>query len=266
MVTPGAAVHARPRAAVRRRPSAARRARGRAGYNLVILVMIFTAMSILAASALPAISQMIRRNKEEELIFRGFQYAEAIRVFQRRYSRYPVRLEELIEVKPRCIRQLWKDPMTDGGAWGLVTANNGPARRPPGQPSQNPAPPEGVGDGGDNATDAEPGQPRENQPILGVVSKRNHASIKMLFGRTNYSEWRFTVETLQTPFGVGPGGRISRAANATWIGRPFRQGLAQPGGGPGSGAPPQGGPANRAPHPELGLPVQPPAKGGPNGG
>ena len=248
------------------RRSAARRARGRGGYSLVILVMIFTAMSILAASALPAISQMIRRNKEEELIFRGFQYAEAIRVFQRRYSRYPVRLEELIEVKPRCIRQLWKDPMTDDGAWGLVMANNGPARRPPGQPPpQNPAPAEGGGEDVDNPPNADPGQPRENQPILGVVSKRNHASIKMLFGRTNYSEWRFTVETLQTPFGVGPGGRISRAANATWIGRPFRQGLAQPGGGAVPGAAP-GGPAQRAPHPELGLPIQPPPQGVPKDG
>ncbi len=245
----------------RQGPSAARRARGRGGYSLVILVMIFTAMSILAAAALPAISQMIRRNKEEELIFRGFQYAEAIRVFQRRYSRYPVRLEELIEVKPRCIRQLWKDPMSGDGKWGLVSANGGPARRP-GQPPPNPAgdprnpvgdaaPPEGSGDAEQAPTT--PLQPGENLPIVGVVSRSSKESVKTLFGRSHYNEWRFTADTLQTPFGVGPGGRISRAANATWIGRPFRQGLAQPGGA---------GPAA----PGGRNPVQPPPGPQPNPG
>ncbi|HEX2251775.1 MAG TPA: hypothetical protein VHQ65_00740, partial [Thermoanaerobaculia bacterium] len=51
----------------------------------------------------PAWSKMAQREKEEELIFRGLQYAEAIRVFQRKFGRYPTRLEELIEVEPRKI-------------------------------------------------------------------------------------------------------------------------------------------------------------------
>lgn len=231
----------------RRRTSRARRARGRAGYSLVILVMIIATLSVLAASALPAIEQMIRRNKEEELIFRGFQYAEAIRVFQRRYTRYPVRLEELMEVKPRCIRQLWKDPMTDDGSWGLVTVNNGPARRGPGRRNgPNPAPTPNEGAPADQApTD---GQVPANLPILGVVSKSDKEAIKTLFGRSKYNEWRFTTDALQTPFGVGPGGRVSRAANATWIGRPFRQGLSQPGlGAPKPGMAPGGNPAPSPP-------------------
>jgi len=44
---------------------------------------------------------VIRREKEEELVFRGLQYAEAIRVFQNRFQRPPIRLQELIEVEPR---------------------------------------------------------------------------------------------------------------------------------------------------------------------
>jgi type II secretory pathway pseudopilin PulG len=246
------------RARPRRPLSAVRRGRSRGGYSLVILTMIVTTLSILAASALPAISQMIRRNKEEELIFRGFQYAEAIRVFQRRYSRYPVRLEELIEVKPRCIRQLWKDPMTDDGAWSLITARNGPAA-PGGQAQPNDQqrrqPPGSPPEGGDQALqEQDPSQPRENVPILGVVSKNKHEAIKTLFGRSHYNEWRFTADVLQVSFGVGPGGRISRAANATWIGRPFRQGLAQPGTSP-AGT----GNAPLDPHPGLHLPGTPPA-------
>lgn len=241
------------------------------GYSLIFLVMIFTAMSILAAAALPAIEQVIRRNKEEELIFRGFQYAEAIRVFQRRYGRYPVRLAELMEVKPRCIRQLWSDPMTDDGKWGLISVNavGTPGRpetagqRPPGQPQLNPAvsteepPPAG------SDTDQPQDVPRENLPILGVYSRSDKASIKMLFGKTQYKDWRFSTEVLRAPFGVGPGGSVPRVANATWIGRPFRQGLVQPGGGamPGGAAggrrPPGTPPGAPAPTP----PPPPPAKG-----
>ena len=67
------------------------------------------------AAVLPLWSTAIRREKEEELIFRGLQYAEAIRVFQNRYHHLPNRLEELLEVKPRCIRLLWTDPLSKDG-------------------------------------------------------------------------------------------------------------------------------------------------------
>jgi type II secretory pathway pseudopilin PulG len=226
-----------------------RRARSRGGYSLVILAMIVTTMSVLAAAALPAIEQMIRRNKEEELIFRGFQYAEAIRVFQRRYSRYPVRLDELIETKPRCIRQLWKDPMTADGSWELVTVNRRPpgtsAVPPPPHPELSPPPngqapprPDPQGQPDDAQQQEEPpSPPQENQPILGVVSKSHKESIKTLFGQNHYNDWRFTADVLPGP-SVGPGGRVFRTANATWIGRPFRQNLAQPGAAaPGKGLP-----------------------------
>ena len=72
-----------------------------AGYNLVMLMVLVTVLNIAVAASLPAWSAVIRRDKEEELIFRGLQYAEAIRVFKQRFQRDPVRLEELIEVAPR---------------------------------------------------------------------------------------------------------------------------------------------------------------------
>ena len=93
-----------------------------AGYNLVILVVLVAVMNILVAAALPVWSNVIKREKEEELIFRGLQYAEAIRVFQQRHGRLPVRLDELLEVEPRSIRQLWTDPFRDDGQWGVVMA------------------------------------------------------------------------------------------------------------------------------------------------
>ena len=77
-------------------------------------------MSILMAAALPLWSHQFRSAREEEAIFRGLQYAEAIRVFQKRFGRYPVRLEELLEVRPRSIRRLWTDPLSDHGYFGLI--------------------------------------------------------------------------------------------------------------------------------------------------
>ena len=78
--------------------------RSEAGYNLVILMMTLTVLNILMAAALPKWSHVIRREREEELISRGWQYAEAIRIFQNRFQRLPVRVEELMEVEPRSIR------------------------------------------------------------------------------------------------------------------------------------------------------------------
>ena len=60
-----------------------------------MVVMLITVLNIVVAIALPLWSGMIRRDKEEELISRGLQYAEAIRVFQRRFGRLPVQLDEL---------------------------------------------------------------------------------------------------------------------------------------------------------------------------
>lgn len=103
----------RPRSTPRRRPD---------GYSLVALMVIVAVLNIAIAASLPVWSNVIQRQKEGELIFRGLQYAEAIRVFQKRTGRFPTRLEELIEIEPRCIRQLWLDPMNDEPEWGLILA------------------------------------------------------------------------------------------------------------------------------------------------
>ncbi|MFN7941991.1 MAG: hypothetical protein U0X73_10335 [Thermoanaerobaculia bacterium] len=203
-----------------------------AGFNLVLLVMIIAVLNIAIAAALPLWSQAIRREKEEELIARGFQYAEAIRVFQRRFGRLPARLEELTEIEPRSIRQLWKDPMTEDGSWAvLVDTPQGtitfPPELPPGgagtePPAPLPAPKPG---------DPPPALPG---PIRGVKSKSTKEAIHVLFGRTHYNEWEFRIETV-TKLAAVPGGPLPRWT-ALNIGRPFRyQSPGGPGGGRGVG-------------------------------
>jgi type II secretory pathway pseudopilin PulG len=232
--------------------------KGEAGYNLVVLIIAIAVLTIMLTAMLPLVSQEIRRDKEEELVFRGLQYAEAIRVFQIRYQRLPNKLSELVEVKPRSIRQLWKDPMTDDGKWGLIFQNQGQPLQPgqsepgqqgrfqpsqPGQPSpgQQRKPGEDGDQGGPDQPTDQPDQPGlhvpragdtvQVGPIVGVYSKSHKKSILIFNGRERYDEWRFTVDmlngqTLETGSpGVGGGTMGSGPILSTrWLGRPWRFG------------------------------------------
>jgi type II secretory pathway pseudopilin PulG len=231
--------------------------RGEAGYNMVVLIMAVTVLNILVATMLPAWSTAIRREKEEELVFRGLQYAEAIRVFHIRYQRYPNKLEELLEVKPRCIRQLWKDPMTEDGKWGLIFQNQpqGPLQpQPPGQGRRNR--PQGGQEGGGLTTGRPQFGPKEGDvvqvgPIIGVHSKSGEKSFLVFFGKERYDEWQFTESILPTggqrqPFPGNPAignpgqGAISINLSTRWLGRPMRFFDQLPGAQPQDGTLPDG--------------------------
>jgi type II secretory pathway pseudopilin PulG len=218
---------------------------------MVMLIVAVTILNIMVAAVLPLMSTDIQRQKEEELVFRGFQYAEAIRLFHSRFQRYPVKLEELLEMKPRCIRQLWKDPMTKDGKWGLIF-QGGVTTPPPQDPSglSGQSPPGGQNPGGQNPggqTGKSPGgqtpggqepegtegglnTPKNGEvvatgPIIGVFSKSKKASHLILYGREHYNEWQFTENLLTGALRsggaqVGGGGRL--AFSTRWLGRPMQ--------------------------------------------
>lgn len=247
--------------------------RSEEGYNLVILMVAMTLLNIALAIALPKWSHVIRREKEEELISRGWQYAEAIRIFQNRFQRLPVRLQELTEVEPRSIRKLWKDPMTDDGRWVLI---------PPGGQGQPLTPkPDGQQPGeGEEDPDGRPPEPDDDMeidpdtgigekkgiqqvgPFTGVHSRSGKESILIFNGRTRYDEWHFTLEMIQALLsGQGTGGGFmpppatgnvlgdaTRIPNLStrWLGRPLPEFLNPPQGqGPDGQLPPGG--QNRKP-------------------
>jgi type II secretory pathway pseudopilin PulG len=233
-----------------------------AGYNLVILMVAMTLLNIALAIALPKWSHVIRREKEEELISRGFQYAEAIRMFQNRHQRLPVRIQELVEVEPRSIRKLWKDPMTEDGNWVLIPPGGGPQGGPqlnpqPTGPDGKPLPRDGQEDPDgrppepDDDMEIDPdtgiGQKKGTQqigPFSGVHSRSGKESILIFNGRTRYDEWHFTLEMIQAllagnPTGVGGdpargnafgGGVPARNPNLStrWLGRPLPEFLTTP--------------------------------------
>jgi type II secretory pathway pseudopilin PulG len=212
-----------------------RRLSNRGGFTLVGMIIIFTVMAVLISAAMPIWSKVIQREKEEELIFRGMQYAEAIRVFQLRNGRYPLRLEELLTVKPRSIRQLWPDPMTDSGAWAPIFAQTAPGqqqkrrgrrgRQGAGQDQQQP---QTFGGSGPQQLGGERGQPRRAAvgtiPIIGVHSRSEDEALKSFFGAGTHNQWLFTADLVPVA-SLSPNSLSPVRANARWVGRPFRPGL-----------------------------------------
>ena len=91
------------------------------GYAFVVLIVSMTVMLIALAAALPSVYHENQREKEEELIFRGNEYARAIWLFQRQFQRYPKSLDELIRTNNlRFLRHAYKDPMSTNGKWRFI--------------------------------------------------------------------------------------------------------------------------------------------------
>ena len=91
------------------------------GYVLIVMLLFLAVMAIGLTAVAPAIAQRVRREREIELIHRGKQYVRALRLFYRRFGRYPVRLEELEQTNNiRFLRKHYKDPMTASGDWRLI--------------------------------------------------------------------------------------------------------------------------------------------------
>ncbi len=191
---------------------------GEAGYTLVVLVMVIAVMAIMMAVAVQTVSFQMQREREAELIFRGEQYVEGIRLYKQKYGRYPMRLKEIWEANPKVLRQKWTDPITGSEQWGLVFlgeegrdvgGSGGPGRqRPAPTPTRTPV----------FERDREPGLGGGEKvgPIIGVYSLADEASIKVYEGRTNYRDWRFIYKEQEArggrgggkpPGGGGPGDR-----------------------------------------------------------
>ena len=205
-----------------------------AGYNLVVLAVLITVMNIAVAAALPYWSSWAKRQNEEELIFRGLQYAEAIRLFRVRQGRLPTALEELIEIEPRVIRQLWPNPMDEDGRWGLlmqgVPSNAGQQGDGRGGRTRA-ANADAAGGASGGATTAVP-PPNEEEgegptvgPILGVYSATPGPSMRVWGGQQDYENWYFTSELIQLRPGNVTDGRPPPRLTSEWIGKPFPPGV-----------------------------------------
>src|SRR5215831_10500184 len=82
------------------------------GYAMAALLVAMSIMAVMMTVAMPVWKQIAQREKEEELIFRGTQYAHAIGLFQRKFANAsPPTLNVLVEQK--FLRRKYKDPITN---------------------------------------------------------------------------------------------------------------------------------------------------------
>lgn len=209
--------------------------RQQGGYALLMVVFLAALMLVAITAATPNILTQGKREKEEEMIWRGQQYARAVRLYYRKNGRFPTSVDDLVEKRTqiRYLRQRYKDPMnTADGSWrfiyigpggqliGSVTRTGGllfPAAQP-GTPQPGKAP-TGIAQG------QQPGSGFFPQPagsgalgsgpiiggnIIGVASKVEKPSLKTYNGRTIYKEWEFIWDPTKdaqvavpgNPFGV----------------------------------------------------------------
>lgn len=163
-----------------------------AGYSLVIIVGSLTIMLILMAAAVPTWRYVMKDSREEELIFRGNQIADAIARYQKKNANaLPTSIEVL--VKGKYLRKAYKDPLTADGKWRLVRQGEaiapGGASPAPGRPGASPSPP-----------GARPGPLGPVGTVgqtlggfIGVASTSTEKGLRLFNGRERYNEWIFAV-------------------------------------------------------------------------
>ena len=172
---------------------------------MAALLVGLSVMAIVLSVAMPAWSHMIRREKEEELVFRGMQYARAINQYQRKFANAsPASLDVLIE--QRMLRKKFRDPLSPNkdGEFQLLYLESQAATANPSQPSR------GSGASFGSVTTQTAGPSRSGRgAIVGVTSKNTGQSIRVYKGKNRYNEWQFTGMELSTQAGPGAaaGGR-----------------------------------------------------------
>ena len=224
------------------------------GYALLILLMLATVMLIALTAALPSVLTQGQREKEEELIFRGNEYARAIAMYRRQFRRFPTDVKELLQTNGmRFLRREYTDPMTRKGKWRFVhadasgtpidsrTITRPKATKPLGDDRSSSGRTSMFSNEREKETsDSQQPSGAEDQKekssffsndmkgafIIGVASMSNKNSIRVHNNKTRYSDWEFLGIEL------GGGGTIPGAGGGVPSG-------AQPGGrGPGFGGRP----------------------------
>ena len=243
--------------------------RGEHGYLMVALLVAMSIMAIMMGIALPAWRTLAQREKEAELVFRGEQYARAIRLFQQRFANAtPPDIDVL--VRDKFLRMKYKDPITNGDFEVITPASNLAAAFAPQTPgSQNPG---AAAQGGLRGRGAPPAGGRQAQPgrgpvgaigprggnvggVMGVVSKSSDKAFRLYNGRDTYNQWVF-MPIQQSNRAGGPGGNPpGPVGNNPPAGRGRGVGQGQRGGGAGGGL---GGRAGQPVPP----PPAPPGRGG----
>ncbi|MGO9097090.1 MAG: hypothetical protein ACLQGV_17940 [Bryobacteraceae bacterium] len=107
-------------------PAAPPPQRRNSGFALLLVFVMAAAVGIMLWLELPRVSYEAERIREQTLIQRGEEYKHAIKLFYRRFQRYPPSLDALENTNNiRFLRRRYKDPMTGKDEWRLIHAGPG---------------------------------------------------------------------------------------------------------------------------------------------
>src|SRR5271169_5762705 len=99
-----------------------RRRRRDSGAMLLAVLFMMAIMVIVAMAMAPSFVQQMKRDREQEMIHRGTEYARAIKKYYKKFGRYPANLEQLDNTNQiRFLRKRYKDPLTKDGKWKVLS-------------------------------------------------------------------------------------------------------------------------------------------------
>ena len=185
--------------------------RDSAGYVLFGVLVGITLLGVGLSAAVTLWSQVVQREREAELLFRGEAIVRGLERFQQdRPGTLPETLDELVEGK--YLRRAWMDPMT-GRSFRILRAENALASGAsgPGRPGSGPAPTNPAGEaeprraagGAGREERGEAGAAAESATgITGVVSTSDLLSFRAYEGARRYNEWRFEAQVRATAAGA----------------------------------------------------------------
>jgi len=197
---------------------------------MVGLVAAITIMLLFSTVTFQAWEDVIRRDKEAEMIFRAKEISRGIMRYRKDHGGMgPMTLEQLAEPGPQgqyYLRQLYDDPLVKDGKWGLLYIGpGGTIIDPSAQPQQqslglptmaqglNEARPRGSGLDQVGVDGGTPGG--IGMPIAGVKTLATDDPFRMYNGVADYSQWQFTYIDLETGFASAAGaGRGMQRPNA----------------------------------------------------
>jgi len=167
------------------------------GFAMAGLLVSIALLSLALSVAMPTWKTMVRREKEEELIWRGQQYDRAIQLYRKKNAAPGAPSVDAL-VEGRFLRKKYKDPITNGDfeLVGVSQAGSAPGVQQP--------------------------QRGYGQLVGGVRSKSKAKSLRVLNGKSVYSDWQFTYVPWK------PGGQPTTPGGEQTPG-------ARPGASPGSG-------------------------------
>lgn len=191
-----------------------RRLRSQSGYMLMVLIFLMALMMLAVISVAPRVAQQVKRDREEEMIHRGAQYARAIKRFYRKFGRYPTTIEQLENTNNvRFLRKRYADPMVEDGKWKFLHpgdvkigggSNVGTPVSAMGAGTQQPTSLGGTNPGtsltgstGSRSTTTTSGGAANSQIggfIIGVASVSEAEGIHAFDDKTHYNEWYFVYD------------------------------------------------------------------------